>query len=139
MVLDEIVGVGGTFEIIELNVGTRHEDESTARIKVTAEDHDALVKLIERLRQHGANPETVRDVTLEVADIDGSFPVGFYSTTNLETEIRVDGKWIVVRHPEMDCGIVVEGDGARTVPMGDVRQGMQIVMRGLGIRVLPLE
>ena len=138
-VLDEIVGVGGTFEIIELNIGTRHEDESSARIKVTADTEDGLVKLIERLRQHGANPETVEDVILETADIAGSFPVGFYSTTNLETQIRVDGHWIPVRHPEMDCGIVVENGAARTIPMGEVQEGMQIVMRGLGIRVLPLE
>ena len=138
-VLDEIVGVGSTFEIIELNIGTRHEDESSARIKVTSETEDGLVKLIERLRQHGANPETVEDVILETADIAGSFPVGFYSTTNLETEIRIEGHWIPVRHPEMDCGIVVENGAARTIPMGDVQEGMQIVMRGLGIRVLPLE
>ena len=138
-VLDEIVAVGGQFEIVEMNVGTRQQDESNARIKVTAADDDALVKLIERLRQHGANPETVEDVTLETADIGGSFPVGFYSTTNLETEIRIDGKWIRVEHPEMDCGIVVEGGRARTIPMGEVGEGMQIVMRGLGIRVLPME
>lgn len=138
-ILDEIVGVGATFEIIELNIGTKHEDESTARIKVTADDDAALTKLIERLRQHGANSETVEDVTLEVADIAGSFPVGFYSTTNLETEIRVEDRWIPVRHPEMDCGIVLENGAARTIPMGDVQTGMQIVMRGLGIRVLPLE
>ncbi|MBW3595535.1 MAG: TIGR00300 family protein [Actinobacteria bacterium] len=138
-VLDEIVSVGGEFEIVELNVGTRHEDESLARIKVTAVDDAALVRLIERLRQHGANPETVEDVTLATADIGGSFPVGFYSTTNLETEIRVDGTWIRVEHPEMDCGIVYEDGRARTIPMADVEEGMQIVMRGLGIRVLPME
>ena len=138
-VLDEIVGVGGQFEIIELNIGTRHEDESSARIKVTAADEVGLVKLIERLRQHGANPETVEDVILETADIAGSFPVGFYSTTNLETEIRIDGHWVPVEHPEMDCGIAVEDGKARTIPMGEVQEGMQIVMRGLGIRVLPME
>ena len=138
-VLDEIVGVGAEFEIIELNIGTKHEDESSARIKVTAADDDALVKLIERLRQHGANPETVEDVALETVDIAGSFPVGFYSTTNLETDIRVDGSWIHVEHPEMDCGIVYENGTARTIPMADTEKGMQIVMRGLGIRVIPFE
>ncbi|HET7481816.1 MAG TPA: TIGR00300 family protein [Actinomycetota bacterium] len=138
-ILDEIMGVGGDFQIVELNLGQRHEDESFARIKITAEDEDALVKLIERLRQHGANPETVEDVTLEEVDIEGAFPVGFYSTTNLETEIRVDGHWIEVEHPEMDCGIVLENGSARTIPMGDARAGMKIVMRGLGIRVNPLE
>jgi lysine-ketoglutarate reductase/saccharopine dehydrogenase-like protein (TIGR00300 family) len=38
----------------------------------------------------------------------------------------------------MDCGVVVENGNARTIPMGDVKKGMQIVMRGLGIRVIPL-
>ena len=138
-VLDEIVGVGAEFEIVELSLGTTHDDESFARIKVTSPDEDALVKLIERLRQQGANPETVEDVSLQVADVDGAFPVGFYSTTNLETEIRIEGHWIPVVHPEMDCGIVLEDGVPRTIPMGDAQKGMQIVMRGLGIRVVPLE
>lgn len=138
-VLDEILGVAAEFEIVDLKLGTRHEDESFARIKITTPDEDSLVKLIERLRQHGANPETVEDATLREADLDGAFPVGFYSTTNLETEIRIDGHWIPVRHPEMDCGIVVEDRIPRTIPMADAEKGMNVVMRGLGIRVVPLE
>lgn len=134
-VLDEIVELGGTFEIAELRVGTKHEDTSFARIVVTADDDTALFELIERLQQLGANPMTVENAELAVADVDGSFPDGFYSTTNLETEVRIDGRWLPVRHPEMDCGIVVEDGHARTIPMADVTAGMQIVMGGLGIRV----
>jgi lysine-ketoglutarate reductase/saccharopine dehydrogenase-like protein (TIGR00300 family) len=136
-VMDEIVDRNGTFEFLDLDIGTRNEDTSFARIKVTADSDDDLNDLVERLQQHGANPEAVDDVTLTEADIEGSFPPGFYSTTNLDTEIRVDGKWLPVVHPEMDCGIVLENGSARTVPMGEVRKGMQIVMRGLGIRVTP--
>jgi lysine-ketoglutarate reductase/saccharopine dehydrogenase-like protein (TIGR00300 family) len=138
-VLDEIIELGGSFEVLDLRLGIRHEDTSFARIKVTTETEDALTSLIDRLRHHGANPETVEDATLLVADRDGAFPSGFYSTTNLETEVRVDGRWIQVERPEMDCGIVVEGGRARTVPMGDVRKDQMVVMGGLGIRVLPLE
>jgi lysine-ketoglutarate reductase/saccharopine dehydrogenase-like protein (TIGR00300 family) len=138
-VLDEIVELGASFEIAEINIGVRHEDPSFARIKVTAESDEELAKLIERLRQHGANPETVEDARIAEADVDGAFPPGFYSTTNLETEIRIDDKWVPVVHPEMDCGIVIDGDTARTIPMGEVQKGMRIVMSGLGIRVLPLE
>ncbi|MCA1839602.1 MAG: TIGR00300 family protein, partial [Actinobacteria bacterium] len=134
-VLDEIVELGGTFEIAELRVGTRHEDTSFARISVSTDDDDALAALVERLQQLGANPSTVEDAQLATADIAGSFPPGFYSTTNLETEVRVSGRWIRVVHPEMDCGIVVTGDDARTIPMAEVTSGMQIVMGGLGIRV----
>lgn len=137
--LDEIVERGARYEIVELDLGVRHEDPSHARIKVTTDTEEQLVELIARLEAHGANPDSVEDATLETADSGGAFPPGFYSTTNLETEVRVDGKWIPVRHPEMDCGIVLEDLKARTIPMGDVEESMNIVMRGLGIRVIPLE
>lgn len=138
-VLDEIIALTATFEIVELRVGTKHEDPSFARIKVTADSEEQLAKVIERLRQHGANPETVEDITLATADVDGAFPEGFYSTTNLPTEIRLAGKWVPVDRPEMDCGIVVEAAAARTIPMSEVEAGMEIVMGGLGIRVTPPE
>src|SRR5687767_7385571 len=110
-VLDEIIALGASFEIADLEVGTKHEDQSSARICVIADSEEDLAKVIERLRQHGANPETIEDAEIDAAEVDGAFPTGFYSSTNLETEIRVDGHWLPVRHPEMDCGIVVE-DGA---------------------------
>lgn len=138
-VLDEIIILGATFEILDFQVGTRHEDQSFARIKVSASDDTELATVIDRLRQHGANPETVEDVRIESADVDGAFPPGFYSTTNLATEIRFNGRWIPVDRPEMDCGIVVEDSTARTIPMADVRSGMSIVLQGLGIRVYPPE
>jgi lysine-ketoglutarate reductase/saccharopine dehydrogenase-like protein (TIGR00300 family) len=138
-VLDEIIGSNATFEIVELKVGTKHEDPSFARIKITADGEDALGKVIEKLRRHGANPETVEDATLAAAEVDGSFPTGFYSTTNLETEIRLDGHWYPVVRPEMDCGIVWDSETARTIPMNEVTAGMSIVMGGLGIRVTPPE
>jgi lysine-ketoglutarate reductase/saccharopine dehydrogenase-like protein (TIGR00300 family) len=138
-VMDEIVELGASYEITELQLGVKHEDPSFARIKVTHEDEAALGALIERLRQHGANPETVEDAQLAVADVDGAFPPGFYSSTNLETEVRVNGKWLRVVHAEMDCGIALNDGVARTIAMSDVTIGTTIVMRGLGIRVLPLE
>ncbi len=137
-VVDEVVALGGAYEIVEVRVGAHREDPSFARIKVTTDTDDELAKVLEQISQHGANPDTVEDAVLTRADTNGALPPGFYSSTNLETEIRVDGKWLRVQRPEMDCGIVVEEDSARTIPMGEVRQGMQIVMSGLGIRALPV-
>lgn len=136
-VLDEIVERGATYEIVELKLGVKHEDTSYVRLEVTADTDAELGALIERLRQHGANTETVEDVTLAAADVDGAFPPGFYSTTSLETEVRLEGRWTRVQHPEMDCGIVVEAGIPRTISMDRVRTGMTVVMRGLGIRVTP--
>ena len=135
--LDEIVALGAEYEIAELKLGVKADDESFARIQIRAADEQALGNVIERLRQHGANPETVEDAVVAEADVDGAFPPGFYSTTNLMTDVRVGGRWIQVQRPEMDCGLVVEGERIRTIAMSDVRAGMQIVMSGLGIRVHP--
>jgi lysine-ketoglutarate reductase/saccharopine dehydrogenase-like protein (TIGR00300 family) len=138
-VMDEIIELGGSFEIIELTVGVKHDDPSFARIRVTTETNEDLTVLVDRLRAHGANPETVEDASIEQADIDGTFPPGFYSTTNLATDVRIEGEWVSVQQPEMDCGIVIEDGRARTIAMADVRTGMHIVMRSLGIRVHPLD
>lgn len=137
--LDDIVAVGATYEIMDLEIGTRREEHSSAKIRVTADSDEVLEGLLDSLSKRGASFEKVVDARLETADADGAFPPGFYSSTNLETEVRVAGGWIRVTHPEMDCGIVVEGATARTIPMGEVTSGMQIVMRGPGIRVLPLD
>jgi lysine-ketoglutarate reductase/saccharopine dehydrogenase-like protein (TIGR00300 family) len=137
-VLDEIVDSDASYEIVDLKLGVKHQDPSTARIEVTAASEGELGRLLDRLQQHGANPERSEDATLVEADVEGAFPAGFYSSTNLETEVRIDGAWVRVEHPEMDCGIVVEGGAARTMPMGEVTKGARVVMAGLGIRVLPL-
>ncbi|MFN2488166.1 MAG: TIGR00300 family protein, partial [Actinomycetota bacterium] len=139
-VLDEIADFpGGAFEILELHVGAGQDDPSTARIEVSVTPDEAMSQLLDRLQQHGGNPEAVENAGEAEADVDGAFPAGFYSTTNLETEVRLNDRWVRVEHPEMDCGIVLDGGSARTVPMGDVQRGMRIVMAGLGIRVIPLE
>ncbi|MEA2507728.1 MAG: hypothetical protein QOH48_2346 [Actinomycetota bacterium] len=137
-VLDEIGDLGATFRILELKVGAKNEDVSVARIEVIADSEEELVGIIERLGQHGANADTVEDAKLEQADVEGALPPGFYSTTNLETDVRLEGKWVRVERPEMDCALVVEDGGVRTIPMGEVQRGMSIVMGGLGLRVIPL-
>jgi lysine-ketoglutarate reductase/saccharopine dehydrogenase-like protein (TIGR00300 family) len=138
-VLDEVVNGGFKYRLIDLNLGVRHDDTSTARIEVTTGTEEEMTHLLDQLRAHGANPETVEDARLIEADMDGALPAGFYSSTNLETDVRIDGKWLRVTHPEMDCGIVVEEDRARTVAMGEITKGMKVVMSGLGIRALPIE
>ncbi len=66
-----------------------------------------LDALLEELQVHGVNRTTDRDAVLVTSDRDGVLPEGFYSTTNLATDIRIDGRWRSVDNPEMDCGIVV--------------------------------
>ena len=139
LVLDDVLSYGGDYRIDRLDVGRAHEDESYARIIVSAEDDDALQRLLMRLQTHGVNQVDPGEALLREADRDGVFPEDFYSTTNLETVVRLASGWVPVEQPEMDCGLVVDDGRVRTVPVSDVRAGMQVVCGAGGVKVvLPL-
>lgn len=138
-ILDLIVASGADYRLVDFEVGKSNTDLSLARIEVSAGDDDTLTALLEELHAHGANAISDADATLIAAEVDGVLPEGFYSTTNLPTAIRVGGKWIDVINPEMDCGIVVDGAVARTVPMHRVKAGDQVVVGNEGARVIALE
>ncbi|MEZ5115530.1 MAG: TIGR00300 family protein [Candidatus Nanopelagicales bacterium] len=135
-VLDEILGTGADYVIERFDVGKRPEDSSYLRLEVRAETEEELAHLIGRLNAFGANLLEPGEATLVAADMDGVFPEEFYSTTNLETQVRVDGRWVQVEQPEMDCGIVVADGRARTVPMSDISTGDLVVCGAAGVRVI---
>ena len=137
-VLDEIVEAGVDYAIAAFEIGKGHDDPSFARIELRAE-RGALDRLLVRLADLGATQPDTGDARLTPADSDGVFPEDFYSTTNLPTQVRVDGAWIDVETPEMDCAIVVSDGRARTVAMSDARKGDRIVCGHEGIKVSPLE
>lgn len=138
-VLDELIEAGADYEIVEFRIGKSHEDPSHARIKVWAPDEGTLDLALRRVHPFGAAPVDAEDARLDPADRDGAFPDGFYSTTNLPTQLRIAGRWVEVENPEMDCGIVVEDGRAESVPMADVREGQMVVVGRSGIRITPLE
>jgi lysine-ketoglutarate reductase/saccharopine dehydrogenase-like protein (TIGR00300 family) len=139
-VLDEVMDLGGTFEILELAVGKRKTDTSTARLKVAAVSYKTLQIILKRLARLGATPEAPRDVQLIRARKDGVFPAQFYSTTNLPTFVRYQGRWRPVERIEMDCGIVINPNGgAECRPMARVKKGDLVVCGSSGVRVAPLE
>jgi lysine-ketoglutarate reductase/saccharopine dehydrogenase-like protein (TIGR00300 family) len=140
-ILDRILQMGGTFEIRECEIGARRVDPSFARIAVRADSASDLDAILGDLIEHGATPTHPEDAKVVVADMDGAFPDGFYSTTNQRTEVRLAGRWVEVSDQEMDCGLAVDlaGPSARCVAMSDVKTGMPIVVGHEGVRVIPLE
>jgi lysine-ketoglutarate reductase/saccharopine dehydrogenase-like protein (TIGR00300 family) len=134
-VLDDVLGYGGDYTIDRLDVGKTHEDESYARIRVEAADDEALQRLLMRVQTHGANQLDPGEALLREVDRDGVFPEDFYSTTNLETMVRIDGHWLRVANPEMDCGIVLAEGLPRTIPVSDVKAGDSVVCGAGGVRV----
>lgn len=140
-VLDEILTHGGSYVIKDIKVGQRQADVSYARIEVRADTPDALRTILDNIHDHGAVPTATSDCETRPADIAGTFPEHFYSTTNYRTEIRLGGKWVEVGDQEMDCGILIGADNknARCIPMTDVRLGDHIVVGRKGLRVFPGE
>jgi lysine-ketoglutarate reductase/saccharopine dehydrogenase-like protein (TIGR00300 family) len=136
IVLDDVLGYGGDYRIDRLDVGRAHDDESYARIVVSAEDAEALQRLLMRLQAHGVNQVDPGQAQLRPCERDGVFPDDFYSTTNLETVVRLDGDWVPVEQPEMDCGLVVEGRRVHTVPVSDVKAGQLVVCGASGVKVV---
>jgi lysine-ketoglutarate reductase/saccharopine dehydrogenase-like protein (TIGR00300 family) len=136
-VLDDVLEYGGDYVIEKLDVGRAHADTSYARVCVSASDDDSLQRLLMRLQTHGVNQVDPGEAVVREADGDGVFPEDFYSTTNLETRVRLGGHWVEVEHPEMDCGLLVDRDGrVRTVPVSDVRHGDRIVCGAAGVKVI---
>ncbi len=141
-VLDIILREGGEYRIVRFDVGQTRTDPSHAEVVVSANDEATLEQILHITQQHGAARST-GTVRLEPVAQEGVFPEGFYATTNLETFVRVGGDWIPVRNIEMDCGIVLSGNGsdisARCEPMHHVRIGEKVVVGDTGVRVTPIE
>ena len=133
-ILDTILEAGCDYEILDVSIGKTNVDPSRAVIAVTGDD-EVLGPVLDDLQVHGANRTVLPDATLVPAERDGVLPAGFYSTTNLAGEVRVDGRWVPIENPEMDCGLVVRGDRAVTVPMHRVKAGDMVVVGSDGVRV----
>ena len=143
-VLDDIREYDGDYSIDRFDVGHDAADLSHAVLTVSAEDEEALERLLMRLQTRGMNQVDPGEAVLDEAEIDGVFPDNFYSTTNLDTRVRLKGKWIQVENPEMDCGLIVDDSGEATriytLPMADVKAGMKVICGASGIKVtIPLQ
>ncbi|MBN1193201.1 MAG: TIGR00300 family protein [Coriobacteriia bacterium] len=138
-IMDDIVALDGEFETLSFDVGRTNEDASVAMLRVRGRDDAHIDKILGVIGQLGAEPLDVEDARTEPAPADGVFPDGFYATTNLETAVRIGGRWVPVSGTEMDLGIVIDGDAARNVAMADVAAGAEVVVGHTGVRVRPLE
>lgn len=144
-VLADVDEYDGDYVVEHFDIGHGSGDPSYARIRVSAADETALQRLLMRLQTHGVNLVDPGEATIEACERDGVLPDGFYSSTNLETQVRLHGHWYDVRNPEMDCGLVVDGSldtlggkadlTVRTLPMADVEVGMQLICGAAGIKV----
>jgi lysine-ketoglutarate reductase/saccharopine dehydrogenase-like protein (TIGR00300 family) len=142
-ILDLIVEAGVDYRLETVEIGRTNLDPSRVVIELEHPDEASIDALCERLAVHGASRIGDDDAELVAADRDGVLPIGFHSTTNLATDVRIGGHWVPVENPEMDCGLVVTheegGPVVRTVPMHRIHAGDQVAVGHAGVRVHPPE
>jgi lysine-ketoglutarate reductase/saccharopine dehydrogenase-like protein (TIGR00300 family) len=140
-VMDHIIAFGGEFEMLSFEVGRTNTDVSVAVLRVSATSQEHLNGILSDIQANGAYSVDASDAIMAPAPKDGVLPDGFYSTTNMTTDVRVKGGWVRVANPEMDLGVRIDtaGNTAEAIPMADVREGDLCVVGHGGIRVHPQE
>jgi lysine-ketoglutarate reductase/saccharopine dehydrogenase-like protein (TIGR00300 family) len=140
-VMDMVMDLGGNFTIEELKVGQHKTDTSLCRMEVAAGSAELLDRIVRQARALGATAESEQPVRVDKVQHEGVFPEGFYSTSNLPTEVLIDGRWIPVENMEMDAAIAVDRRAPRAwcIVFQGAKPGMEVVVGHQGVRVTPLE
>jgi lysine-ketoglutarate reductase/saccharopine dehydrogenase-like protein (TIGR00300 family) len=140
--LDLITEGGGSFQILNFQLGEQRQSTSSAEIKVSAPSSDVMGKIMAQLIDLGAvaRPQEVNDAQLEPVLQAGVAPDNFYVTTIYPTEVRVASRWIRVDQQRMDGAIAVvetpEGLVARCKLLRDLTVEERVVVGVDGIRTV---
>ena len=136
-IFDVVIARGGAFEVVDFQIGRTNDEFSRLTLKVSAATPSTLQHLVEDLIPLGCHLVGEEDALVRTADRDRSVPDDFYSTTNLRTHVRVDGRWIEVERQRMDAVIVLEDGRAVCRKLRDIRTGDRVVCGLQGLRVSP--
>jgi lysine-ketoglutarate reductase/saccharopine dehydrogenase-like protein (TIGR00300 family) len=140
--LDTIVEGGGSFQVLNFQLGEQRQSTSSAEVKVSAPSHDVMEEIMTQLIDLGAvaPPQEVCDTNLEPVTQDGVAPDDFYVTTIYPTEVRINCEWVKVQEQRMDGAIAVtfnsEGPVARCKLLRDLKVGEQVIVGVEGIRTV---
>ena len=140
--LDLVVDNGGSFKVLNFNLGLERQSISNADVRISAPDHDIMETILSQLIEIGAivPEEDGKNAVMEVCDLDGVAPDDFYVTNIYPTEVRVNDRWIRVQKQRMDGAIVIsENEGevtARCKILRDLDRGDRVVVDVDGIRTV---
>jgi lysine-ketoglutarate reductase/saccharopine dehydrogenase-like protein (TIGR00300 family) len=138
--LDLIIEGGGSFQVLNFELGTQRQSTSKANIHISAPSRNILNEIMGQLIDLGAIdlPEEISDAELVPVEQDGVAPDEFYVTTIYPTDIRVNGKWVRVENQRMDGAIAVtetpNGYLAQCKLLRDLKVGESVAIGSIGIR-----
>lgn len=136
--LDLIVENGGSFRVLNFNLGVERQSTSNADVRVSAPSAGVMENIVSQLIDLGAitTAETSNNAATETCDIDGVAPDDFYVTNIYPTEVKVNGQWITVQKQRMDGAIVVKDNQAQCKILRDLQKGDVVVVGVEGIRTV---
>ncbi len=140
--LDLIISEGGSFKVLNFNLGIERQSPSTAEVRISAPSAQLMEDIVSQLIDLGAiiAPEKQVDVHLESVNKAGVSPDDFYVTTIYPTEVRVDDEWIRVDNQRMDGAIVINKKDHQTTAscklLRDLEVGEEVVVGVEGIRTV---
>jgi lysine-ketoglutarate reductase/saccharopine dehydrogenase-like protein (TIGR00300 family) len=140
--LDLVVDNGGSFKVLNFNLGVERQSTSSAEVRVSAPDHEVMEKIMSQLIELGAisASDEVGNAIIETCDLDGVAPDDFYVSNIYPTEVKFNDQWIRVQKQRMDGAIVIS-DGNNSVTaecrlLRDLNQGDRVVVGVEGIRTV---
>jgi len=140
--LDLVVERGGSFKVLNFNLGVERQSTSMADVRVSAPDHQVMEDIMTDLIEMGAvdRPTEERDAVLEPVLLAGVGPDDFYVTTIYPTEVRINGQWVRVQGQRMDGAIAVldtpAGPVARCKLLRDLTTEEKVVVGAQGLRTV---
>ena len=136
--LDLVVDNGGSFKVMNFNLGIERQSLSSAEVRISAPDHNIMEKIVSQLIELGAilPSDDVGNAVTETCDMDGVAPDDFYVSNIYPTEVRVDDQWIRVQKQRMDGAIVVKDNTAECRILRDLEKGDRVVVGVEGIRTV---
>ncbi|MGL5875421.1 MAG: TIGR00300 family protein [Xenococcaceae cyanobacterium] len=138
--LDLIIENGGSFQILNFNLGVQRQSTSATDVRVSAPSREVMEEIVTQLIDLGAvpPPQETCDTNIEVVNKAGVAPDDFYVTTIYPTEVRVNCDWVQVKNQRMDGAIVVnqtaDGMVAHCKLLRDLEVGDRVIVGVEGIR-----
>ncbi len=142
--LELTVQNGGSFQILNFQLGKQRQSTSRSEIRVSAPSADVLGNIVGQLIELGSIPaaaERTSEARRETVTMDGVAPDDFYVTTIYPTEVRLDGQWVRIAGQRMDgCIVIDDTDPARPTAtvrlMRDLRRGDRVIVGIDGIQTV---
>jgi len=140
--LDLVMEGGGSFQVLNFQLGEQRQSTSAAEVKVSAPSHLVMEEILSQLIELGAVdlPQDERDAKLEPVTQAGVAADDFYVTTIYPTQVRINGEWLKVQNQRMDGAIAIthtpSGVVARCKLLRDLEVEEQVVVDVQGIRTI---